>query len=181
MRLTLLATLILAVIIGACSASAAVSPAAPAAGDATAETWRTATLRDVLTGDEFTIRDLEGKVVVIEPMAIWCVNCRFQQHEAQQALEELGSNDVVYVSLDVDPRERADDLSAYAQREGFGWRFAVASPEVSRALAKTFGDQVLSPPATPLVVLAPDGRVVEQHVGGRSAAALVTLLRPHLP
>lgn len=177
MPLTLVAALFAAILVVACSAP----PAAPVAPSTAAETWRTATLRDVLGGEDFAIRDLEGKVVVIEPMAIWCVNCRFQQHEAQLALEELGSNDVVYVSLDIDPRERASDLAAYAQREGFDWRFVVASPDVSRSLAASFGDQVLSPPATPLVVLAPDGRVVEQHVGVRSADALVALIQQHLP
>lgn len=180
-RLTFLATLTVALALGACSAPAAVAPAAPPADAATAETWRTATLLDVLTADEFSIDDFGGKVVVIEPMAIWCINCRFQQSEAQQALVELASDDVVYLSLDVDPRERPDDLSAYARREGFDWRFAVASTAVSRALAETFGDQVLSPPATPLIVLGPDGRVVAHLFGAKSASDLVALLRPHLP
>jgi thiol-disulfide isomerase/thioredoxin len=143
--------------------------------------WRSAALRDVVAGDEFRINDLRGKVVVLEAMAIWCVNCRQQQGEAQAALAQVNSADVVYISLDVDPNERAQDLAGYARREGFGWRFVVASPEVSRSLAATFGDQVLSPPATPLVVLGPDGEVIEKHIGIKSAADLAALLEEHLP
>jgi thiol-disulfide isomerase/thioredoxin len=134
-----------------------------------------------VSGTEFRIADFEGKVVAIETMAIWCLNCRAQQTEARAALERLDSPDLVYLSLDVDPNEPAAALADYARREGFGWRFAVAPPEVSRSLAATFGDQILSPPSTPLLVLDPDGQVVEQHLGIKSAADMVALFEEHLP
>ena len=166
-----------AILVAACS-----SGGGPNQGAGTAnETWRTATLRDVATGKEFRISDLQGKVVAIEAMAIWCVNCRLQQVAAQAALEQVASPDVVYVSLDVDPNERDADLAAYARRESFSWRFAVASPEVSRSLAATFGDQILSPPATPLVVLGPDGQLIEKHIGIKGADDLAALFKEHLP
>jgi hypothetical protein len=180
MRSLVALVLVGALAAAACSAPSGGGEAAPAAS-AGNEPWRTATLRDVVSGEEFRIKDLEGKVVAIEAMAIWCTTCRFQQVEAQAALETVGSPDVVYLSLDVDPNERAEDLADYAQREGFTWRFAVASAEVSRSLAATFGDQVLSPPATPLVVLAPDGQVVEQHIGIMGAVTMAALFEEHLP
>lgn len=145
------------------------------------DSWRSATLRDVLTGEEFRIEDLRGKVVAIEAMAVWCANCRFQQLQAQAALDQLASSDVVYISLDIDPNEREADLANYARREGFAWRFAVASPDVSRSLAATFGDQILSPPATPLVILGPEGEVIEQHIGIIGAGDLIALIEEHLP
>jgi len=170
----LLAVLFVAAACSTGSGGAATTPA----GD---EAWRTASIRDVVSGKDFRIADLEGKVVAIEAMAIWCLNCRFQQLEAKAALEELDSPDVAYLSLDIDPNERAEDLAEYARREGFDWRFAVASPEVARSLAATFGDQVLSPPATPLIVLGPDGQVVEQHIGIKGARSLAALFEEHLP
>jgi thiol-disulfide isomerase/thioredoxin len=134
-----------------------------------------------VTGEEFRISDLQGKVVVIEAMAIWCVNCRWQQGEAQAALEQVASPNVVYISLDVDPNERPQDLAEYARREGFTWRFAVASPDVSRSLAATFGDQILSPPATPLIILGPDGELIEKHIGIKGAGDMAALFEEHLP
>jgi len=86
-----------------------------------------------------------------------------------------------YISLDVDPNEREADLAAYAGREGFTWRFVVASPEVSRSLAATFGDQILSPPATPLVLLGPDGELIEKHIGIKGSQDLAALIKEHLP
>jgi thiol-disulfide isomerase/thioredoxin len=167
----------LAILVAACSSVGGPSEGAGTANDA----WRTASLRDVVTGEEFRISDLQGKVVAIEAMAIWCFNCRLQQAQAQAALEEVDSPDLVYISLDVDPNERDEDLAEYARREGFTWRFAVASPEVSRSLAATFGDQILSPPATPLVVLGPDGELIEKHIGIKGADDLAALFKEHLP
>ncbi len=175
---TLAAALVgLALVAAACSSGARSGQSATA----TDEAWRSAALRDVVSGESFRIQDLEGKVVAIEAMAIWCVNCRVQQGEAQVALQQVDSPDVVYISLDVDPHEREADLAGYARREGFEWRFVVASPEVSRSLAATFGDQILSPPATPLVLLGTDGGLIEKHIGIMGAADLEALIEEHLP
>ncbi len=167
----------LAILVGACSGGSGPLKVLGASNEA----WRILGLRDVVTGDDFRISDLRGKVVAIEAMAIWCINCRAQQGEAQAALVQVGSPDVVYISLDVDPNEREADLAAYAGREGFTWRFVVASPEVSRSLAATFGDQILSPPATPLVLLGPDGELIEKHIGIKGSQDLAALIKEHLP
>ena len=177
MRSLAAAVTALVILVAACSSGGAPNQGAGSAS----ETWRTASLRDVVTGDEFRINDLQGKVVAIESMAIWCINCRQQQGQAQAAITQVASPKVVYISLDVDPNERDADLAAYARREGFTWRFVVASPEVSRSLAATFGDQILSPPATPLVVLGPDGELIEKHIGIKGADDLAALLKEHLP
>ncbi len=175
----------LALVAASCTAggSSPVSPVSPngpavSTGDAT---WRTTTLRDVRTGQEFTIDQLKGKLVAIEPMAIWCSNCRIQQHEAAAALAATPSDKLVYLGVDVDPNEQPDALAAYSRQEGFGWTFVVASREVARSLAATFGDQVLSPPSTPLILVGPDGAVIDVHFGIRKADALAALLRAHLP
>ena len=153
-----------------------------AGGSATADapgSWRDAPLTDVRTGQTFTVADLEGKLIVIEPMAIWCVNCQFQQSEVATALARGPQPNVVYLSLDVDPNERPEDLARYADESGFSWTFVVASPDVARSLAGAFGDQVLSPPATPSIVIGPDGSLIEKHLGIRGADDLVGLFEQY--
>ncbi len=145
------------------------------------QTWRTTALRDVRTGKEFTIDELRGKLVAIEPMAIWCSNCRTQQREAAAALAATPSDGVVYISVSVDPGEQPEALAAYSRTEGFDWIFVVASREVARSLAAAFGDQVLSPPSTPLILVGPDGAVIDVHFGIRSASELTALFAQHLP
>lgn len=164
----------------ACTSGGSAAGTAPPAGDPAAA-WRTTPLTDVRTGETFTVESLSGRLVAIEPMAIWCSNCRIQQQEAASALAALASKDLVYIGLAVDPNERSGDLAAYSENEGFDWPYAVASVEVARSLAAEFGDQVLSPPSTPLILVGPDGSVIERHFGIRRAAELEALFRQHLP
>ena len=157
---------------------AATAPAATAV--AALEAWRTATLTDARTGESFTIADLAGRVVVVEPMAIWCTNCLRQQQAVATALAALQGEDVVYISLGVDPSERPADLAAYADGHGFGWRFAVAGRDMSRMLAQDLGDQVLSPPSTPRIIITPGGAVTGPEFGIADADAIEAEIRTHL-
>lgn len=170
----------LGLVVGACAAGGGGAASLdPGAGED--EAWRTAELTDVRTGETFTVDGLRGSLVAIEPMAIWCSTCRTQQGEAAAALDLLATPDLVYISLDVDPNERAADLATYADDLGFDWRFVVATPEVAGSLADAFGPQILSPPSTPLIVVGPDGEVVDQHYGIVRADDLAEQLARHLP
>jgi hypothetical protein len=131
-------------------------------------------LTDVRTGDVFTLAQLaadEGPVL-LEPMAIWCSSCRAQQHEVVGA-HAIG--DFTSVSLDVDLSEAPEDLAAYADREGWDWRFAMADADLYRLLQERFGFNATHPPSTPLIVVEADGTVrpLEFGAGIRSAEQLV--------
>ena len=155
--------------------SATLAPAAAAI-----EPWRTIAMQDVSSGETFAVADLAGKLVVLEPMAIWCGNCERQQQAASEALSAIDSDDVVYISLDVDPSEATADLAAYADKHGFDWRFVVAGREMSRALATSFGDQVLAPPSTPKILVTPGGDAVGPLFGVSDPEALERELLEHL-
>jgi hypothetical protein len=156
------------------------TPAPPAA--LPDDPWRTAELRDVRSGESKVVNELvsAGALVVIEPMAIWCTSCRIQQNEAREALANLGRDDIVYISLDVDPNETETDLARYADERDYPWHFTVASREVARSLAQTFGDQVLSPPSTPKIVIDRDG-AAEVSFGVKRAAELEADFTARLP
>lgn len=157
--------------------------AAPTAGaGATLDRpWAALELVDVRTGDAFRIADLVagGKVVFVETMAIWCTNCRRQQADAMSALGQLDRSKVVWIGLDVDPSETPEDLAAYGPRWGFDFTYAIAGTEMSRALAADFGDTVLSPPSTPIVVVGTDGRVTLTDYGHKSVDQILALARSH--
>lgn len=167
----------LAIVVAACGAGGT-GDGGPAPS---ADEWRTAVLTDARTGESFSVDDLVGKVVVIEPMAIWCVNCQFQQGEVAVALDRLDDPALVYISLDVDPNEEPDALARYADERGWSWHYVVASRDVARSLAAEFGDQVLSPPSTPMILIGPDGAIVEQHIGIRGSDELIDAFERYLP
>jgi len=142
------------------------SDARPSADDATAEPTAAGlasdplhalALRDVRSGSEFTLGQLAAeKPVLLETMAIWCTNCRAQQHNVVDA---HGLADFHSISLDVDPSELPNDLADYADREGFDWRFAMANAEVVSALRDRFGTAISNPPSMPKILFRPDGSV----------------------
>ena len=131
-------------------ATAAISTDAP---------WQTTTVADVRTGEAFTIADLAGKVVVIEPMAAWCIVCVRQQQAVAAVLASIDSEDIVHISVDVDPKETPGDLAAYAEHWGFDWPFVRADQTLLQHLVAAFGNRVLSPPAIPTLLVGRDGTV----------------------
>jgi thiol-disulfide isomerase/thioredoxin len=149
--------------------AASLAPGGPA--------WLSEPLSDVRTGLPVRLGDFAGRVVFVEGMATWCPPCLEQQHEAASALSQLPGGTVVYVSVDIDPREPAATLRDYVDRNHFGWQFLVATPAFLRELAETFGATILSPPATPIVVIDMTGHATFTEVGIKRASRLVELAR----
>src|SRR5205814_76346 len=140
-------------------------------------TWARLGIVDVRTGATFNVADFAGKVIFVESMATWCPPCLEQQRQMQAALVGLDPTRIAFVSLDVDPRESLETLRRYADRYGFSWTFALGSPQFLRELAADFGEQVLNPPATPLVVIATDGSASLTEFGIKGATRLAELAR----
>jgi len=142
--------------------------------------WALTPLTDVSTGEQFRIADLaaSGKVVFIEPMAIWCANCRAQQIAAVAAFEELDPATVEWVAIDIESAETADALVRYREQNGFPFRYVIADSALSRALVDQFGDVVLSPPSVNVIILGMDGRITHL-LGHHDSADLVALAVDH--
>ena len=139
--------------------------------------WAQVELTDVRTGERFRIADLAGRVIVIEPMAVWCTNCKAQQREGATLLAELP--DVAWIALDIDPRESPDLLAGAAAERGHPFRWAIAPAELSRGLEADFGTIVLNPVPTPLILIGTDGRITLTDFGLKDAGTLVDLARQH--
>ena len=84
--------------------------------------WFDVPLTDIQTGQSFTINELNGKVVLIETLAMWCSNCLKQQKEVLALHEQLGEReDFVSLGFDVDPNEEEAGLKNYVEKNGFYW------------------------------------------------------------
>jgi hypothetical protein len=123
----------------------------------TADSLHAITLTDVRSGEQLTLGQLAAqKPLLLETMAIWCSNCRAQQHNVVAAHNEA---DFGSISLDVDPGEQPDDLAAYADREGFDWHFAMADASLLGQLRDRFGTAVAVPPGMPKILFRTDGSI----------------------
>jgi thiol-disulfide isomerase/thioredoxin len=155
------------------------TPAPTATPPAITAAWAQTELTDVATGETFRIADLAGKTVIVETMAIWCTKCYAQQGDVYAALEQLDPERVAYVLLDVDPSESADALAEYRDRNGFTGTYAIADRTTARALVDEFGDQMVNPPATPMILIGSDGRITLTPFGPKSATDVVQLAYEH--
>lgn len=130
-------------------------PSALAQGERPA--WHALELTDALTGETFTLSDFDGRTVFVETMATWCSRCNRQLTNVKTARAGLSDDEVVFVALSVEGNLPAERLAAYAERNGFDWTFAVATPEMLTALVDAFGRTIANPPSTPHFLIGPDG------------------------
>ena len=167
---------IFSMLLTACTSSATNSNAVDSSAVGELPAWQSIPLTDVRTGETFTLGGFEDKVVIVEAMAVWCPLCEQQQLQINSALAELG-DDVVAVSLDVDPGETADRLQKHADRLGFPWRFALAGDELATMLQEEFGPQILAPTSTPVLIIGPDGQTTLTPFGLKGWDELVQVVR----
>lgn len=133
--------------------------------------WRAVELTDVTTGESFSIEGFDGRAVLVEFFAVWCPVCTNQQEEMGVLTDRM--DDVVAVSLNVDPNEDAEQVREHASEHGFDWHYAVAPPSMTRALVEEFGPVVTNAPAAPVVTVCPGGSVsLVEGRGVKSADAL---------
>ena len=138
-----------------------------------APNWFSVSLDDVNTDNNFNLQDFNGKVVLVETMAVWCSNCLQQQRQVKALHELIGErDDFVSLALDIDPNENADDLKSFVDRNGFDWVYAVAPAEVAREIGNLYGAQFLNPPSTPMLIVDRHGEVHPLPFGIKDAQTL---------
>jgi len=103
------------------------------------------------------------------------VGCLEQQLVVRDTLASLG-DDVTVVTLDINPGETGPQLRDYADQHAFGWRFALAPPEVMDALAQVYGSRILYSPTEPMVLVDAAGELFLAPSGPKDATAVGQLV-----
>jgi cytochrome oxidase Cu insertion factor (SCO1/SenC/PrrC family) len=112
-------------------------------------------------------------------MATWCTTCHAQLERVKDAAAQLPEDDkdnVVLVALSSEVDLPRETLAQYAGDNDFPFIFAVMSAEMLRAMVDDLGQEVAVPPATPHLIVAPDGTVGDLRTGSTAPADLLTLL-----
>lgn len=163
---------------GAVTLLSSFAEAAPAVAPAAERpAWHALPLTDARTGQTFTLADLAGKTVYVEPMATWCTNCRQQLSLIRdQVRGQVDPEQVVFVGLSVETNLTSETLAAYTDTNGFDWTFAVMTPELLQGLASQFGRTVTNPPAVPHFIIGPDGTTSDLTTGQQSAEQILERL-----
>lgn len=146
-----------------------------------APAWFSAELVNVRSGESFRIADYQGKVVLVETMAIWCSSCLRQQQQVKALHALLGErDDFISLGLGIDPNEEAEMLKDYTEQNGFDWVYAISPAEVSREVGQLYGAQYLNPPSTPILIIDQHGEAHTLPFGFKSAEDLFSALQPFL-
>jgi len=153
--------------------------ASPAVNTERAPAWLKTELTDACSGETFTLTDFVGKTVYIEAMATWCPPCRDQLVRVKEAAAQIPKEErqeIVFIALSSEVDLPRETLAEYAAANDFPFIFAVMPTEMLRAMAEDLGQEIAIPPATPHLIVAPDGTVGEVHTGSISAEDLLALL-----
>lgn len=143
--------------------------------------WFAIQMTNVNTGEQFSINDFAGKVVLVETMAQWCSSCKKQQTEVKSLVDQLAdTTDFVVVILDIDPNETGEALKAYVSANAFSGFYAVAPSEVAREIGNLYGAQFLNPPSTPVLIVDRKGEVHLLPFGIKSTEDLKEAVDPFL-
>lgn len=137
--------------------------------------WQTTLLTDVRTGTPFTIADLNGTPLFIQPFTITCPIC-MQQQAAISRLSASGEIPFVMIGLDIDPNGNDDSLRSYTRNHDYYGFYARSPPAMTTALIDQFGMRVLSPAQAPLILVCPDGKARMLDPGLKSSEDLQRVL-----
>jgi len=153
--------------------------ASPAIITERAPAWLKTELTDACSGKNFTLTDFAGKTVYIEAMATWCPPCRDQLARVKDAAAQIPAEeraDIVFVALSSEVGLPRETLAAYAADNDFPFIFAVMPAEMLTAMAADLGQEIAVPPATPHLIVAPDGTVGEVRTGSASPEEVLALV-----
>jgi thiol-disulfide isomerase/thioredoxin len=171
----------------ACPSALWLEPAAtPESGDAAGKevtpampAWMTTELTDACSGETFSLADFAGKVVYVEAMATWCPPCRDQLERVSEAVAQIPEEErtkFAFVALSTETDLPREALADYAASNDFPFVFAVMPAAMLQAMADDLGQEIAVPPASPHLIVAPDGTAGAVRTGGESPEDLLALL-----
>lgn len=140
------------------------------------DAWKTIELKDVRTGERFSVGSFQGTPVILYTFTVSCPICTRQQQEITALKNALGDG-VVVIGVDVDPREEAETLVSHIQKNGFAGYYALSPDEMTASLVDRFGPVVVTPALAPVMVVCPSGDARMLDTGIKSASSLASSLQ----
>ncbi len=109
------------------------------------------------TGEDVTLSDLRGKIVIIDFWATWCGPCRRTMPLLDKFYKEQGGDDVHVYGVNVWERRGTGGVKPFIDKQGYTFPILMADNEV----AQRYG--VSGIPT--MFVIDKEGRVAYKHVG----------------
>ncbi|MCD6396072.1 MAG: TlpA family protein disulfide reductase [Spirochaetaceae bacterium] len=114
-----------------------------------------------LAGNAISLKDLKGKVVLLNLWATWCPPCRAEMPSLEKLHQSLKDSNftILAVGTPTPPRETREKIISFVSDNGY--TFPVMIDE-SQAIASQYGSGSI--PTS--WIIGADGKVVARYVGG---------------
>lgn len=127
-------------------------------------------------GHSRALTDFRGKYLLLDFWGSWCPPCRAEIPHAKDAYSRFRSRGFEILGMDYEREATVDDVRSYLTANGVGWTFA-RPDSVRDLIVERF--RVNSFPT--VILLDPDGRVVDLPRGSLRGRALAATLDRILP
>ena len=118
-----------------------------------------------LEGNSFSLSDFRGKIVIVDFMAIWCGPCKDQIPHYGVVWEQY-RDEVVIISVDVDPNETPEMLTKFSSEFPYAtWIWATDTAYVG------IDYKIYSMPTT--IVVDQNGYISSRHNGVTKSPVLI--------
>ena len=77
-----------------------------------------------LTGEKFSLKELRGKIVILDFMATWCPPCKAEMRNLFETRREFDKSELAIASIGIDPSEDTEQLKNFKNNYDADWRFA---------------------------------------------------------
>lgn len=120
---------------------------------------------DRLDGSRFSLRDYEGKVLVIDFWATYCPPCVKQAPQLAELSRRYSGQGLEVIGLTSDEKSDQPKVEEFMQRVGISYQIGYASNWVSRSFLYGTEDETGAPPIPQLFIISRKGEVVEHLIG----------------
>ena len=79
-----------------------------------------------IDGEKIKSSSLRGKIVVITSSAAWCPTCVMEAQQFASVYQKYKDKPVVFITVDVDPRDSKDFIQQFKIRNNTPWYYADA-------------------------------------------------------
>ena len=117
-----------------------------------------------IDGEALSLSSFRGRVVVIDFFATWCKPCVQEVPELAKIRQRYSQEQLIMVSLDVDPSEDPDLIRGFREAHGISWPICAYASSV----ADDYGVKAIPT----IVIVDREGRVAYVHVGYATADQL---------
>lgn len=120
-------------------------------------------------GNNFTLSDNFGKVILIDLMALWCGPCHYQMPEIAAVIDELG-DEIVVVSVDIELTETSQQVISTYSDYVDKWTFVM--DDYYENIAGKY--EVVGIPK--LIIIDKDGNIYYTESGLTSSSVILNLI-----